>query len=114
LLNVWEGLEGPVEAKRFVEMWGIEGTVLFDDCNLVEELGIKGVPTNILVAADGTVTEVGASTPEDLEAGVRRLLGPDAEIDPPKKNEWLSQQDAEHMGKHITVRNDSKLAPEGP
>lgn len=114
MLNVWEGLEGPVEASRFVELWSIEGTVLFDDKKYVEQLGIKGVPTNIFVAPDGTVAEVGASRPEDLEAAVHRLLGPGADVDPPVRPEWHWQQDVEHIGKHITVRSDKNLAEESP
>lgn len=112
MLNVWEGLEGPVEGRRFVELWGIEGTVLFDDKGVAEQLGIKGVPTNIFVRPDGTVLEVGASTPEDLEAAVRRLLGPEADIDPPAQAEWHWQQDVEHIDKHITLRNDRNLEAE--
>jgi thioredoxin-like negative regulator of GroEL len=111
-LNVWEGLEGPVEGRRFVELWGIEGTVLFDEQGLAERLGIKGVPTNIFVRPDGTVAEVGASTPEDLEAAVRRLLGPEAEIDPRVQAEWHWQQDVEHINEHITLRNDRNLGAE--
>lgn len=53
----------------------------------ITHLGIRGVPTNIFVAADGTVREVGAVTPEALEAATRRLLGPGAPIDPPE-NAW--------------------------
>ena len=44
-------------------------------------LNVRGVPTNIFVDADGTVTAVGAVTPEELWAETRRLLGPDADID---------------------------------
>ncbi len=46
-----------------------------------EELGVRGVPTNIFVDADGTVTAVGAVTPDELWAETRRLLGPGADID---------------------------------
>lgn len=84
LLNVWEGVDPFVEARNFVSLWGIEGTVLVDErAELVQRWGIRGVPTNIFVDADGTVREVGATTPAELEAAARRLLGPAARFDPP-------------------------------
>lgn len=112
-MNVWEGLEGALEARRFAELWGIEGTILVDDGSVVEQLGVRGVPTNIFVSPEGIVTEVGAVTPENLEAAVHRLLGPGADIDPPQAVEWHWQQDPDHIDKHITVRNDRGEAPEG-
>jgi hypothetical protein len=36
---------------------------------------VTGVPTNVLVDADGTVRDVGAVRLDELEAAVERLLG---------------------------------------
>lgn len=46
-------------------------------------VGVRGVPTNIFVDADGTVLSVGAVTPGELEEETMRLLGPGADVDPP-------------------------------
>jgi hypothetical protein len=82
-VNVWEGVGAHDEAQLFCDLWGIDGTVLVDEQGLlVDALGIRGVPTNVLVDADGTITCIGASTPDELEVAVRDLLGPDAEIEP--------------------------------
>jgi len=57
----------------------VDGTVLVDERGeLAERLGIRGVPANVFVDSDGTVTAVGGATPADLEAGARQLLGPGA------------------------------------
>lgn len=47
-------------------------------------LGIRGVPTNVFIDTDGTVTAVGGVEPADLHRHTRDLLGPDgaALIDP--------------------------------
>jgi hypothetical protein len=82
-VNVWEGVGAHDEAQLFCDLWGVQGTVLVDEQGLlVDALGIRGVPTNVLVDADGTITCIGASTPDQLEAAVGELLGPDAEIEP--------------------------------
>jgi Predicted dithiol-disulfide isomerase involved in polyketide biosynthesis len=83
MINVWEGVGSHAEAAAFCDMWGIHGTVLVDEPgDYVRALGIRGVPTNVFVDADGTVTAVGAVAPAQFEAEIRRLLGPDAPIDP--------------------------------
>ena len=83
-MNLWEGVDARTEASTFCDLWGIEGTVLMDeDGELARRLGIRGVPTNVFVDADGTVTEVGGTTPSALEAATRKLLGPGAELEPP-------------------------------
>jgi hypothetical protein len=82
LINLWEGVGTRAEASMFCDIWGIEGTVLVDETgDYARALQIRGVPTNVFVDEDGTVTAVGAVTPDDLEAEIRRLLGPDAAID---------------------------------
>lgn len=107
-MNVWEGVEAAEEARRFKELWAIEGTILVDDEGVAETLGVRGVPTNIFVRPDGVVQEVGAVTPGELEAATRRLLGPEAVIDSPAAAEWHWQQEPEHIDKHITVRSDPR------
>ncbi|MGH9129993.1 MAG: TlpA family protein disulfide reductase [Acidimicrobiales bacterium] len=69
------------EAEQFCQIWGVSGPVLVDETgDYAALLGIRGVPTNVFVDLDGTVTAVGAVTPEKLEAETRRLLGPGAAI----------------------------------
>lgn len=103
---MWEGVDPYTEARDFCELWGIEGPVLVDeDGTFVERLGIRGVPTNILVDEDGTVTCVGASTPPELEAAVRRLLGPDAAVETAAGADgWSWDKDPAHIGSHIARR----------
>lgn len=103
------------EAKRFADLWSVDGPVLVDaDGSVAAQLGVRGVPTNIFVDADGTVTEVGAMTPAGLEAAARRLLGPGADIDPPAvASDWHWGQDPAHIEKHITVHSD-RPASGGP
>ncbi|MGH9067159.1 MAG: TlpA family protein disulfide reductase, partial [Acidimicrobiales bacterium] len=77
LVNVWEGAGAHVEAQDFCQIWGIDGPVLVDESGAyAAALGVRGVPTNVFVDAAGTVTAVGATTPSELEAETRRLLGP--------------------------------------
>lgn len=84
MINVWEGVGSKAEAATFCDLWGIDGTVLVDEPgDYAQRIGIRGVPTNVFVDADGIVTGVGGVAPQDLEAETRRLLGPDAPIDPP-------------------------------
>jgi hypothetical protein len=60
---------------RFCEMWGIKGTILLDESlEYTRSLGIRGVPTNILVDSDGTVVGYGLVEPGELYAAVDRLL----------------------------------------
>lgn len=82
MINVWEGVGTRAEASMFCDIWGIDGTVLVDETgDYARALQIRGVPTNVFVDSDGTVTAVGAVTAEGLEAEIRHLLGPDALID---------------------------------
>ncbi len=108
LLNVWEGRNARAEAKQFCELWGVPGTVLVDeDGSAAELLGVRGVPTNIFVAEDGVVMAMGASTPSELEATTRHLLGPDAPIDPrASSGSWHWQQDPIHIETNIKSRSD--------
>jgi len=66
----------------FCDIWGIDGTVLVDETgDYARALQIRGVPTNVFIDEDGTVTAVGGVTPVELETQIRRLLGPDAVIE---------------------------------
>jgi len=105
LVNVWEGVNPYKEARTFCELWGIEGTVLVDERGeFVEQLGVRGVPTNILVDEHGTITCVGASTPRELEEAVQRLLGSDAPLDPPADAGWHWQTEPERIEEQIGSR----------
>lgn len=105
-MNVWEGVDPFKEARDFCELWGVEGPVLVDrDGSFARRLGVRGVPTNILVDEDRTVTCVGASTPPELEAAVRRLLGPDAPLDlAVGADQWSWDKDQEHIESHLAKR----------
>lgn len=104
-MDVWEGVGAFTEARTFCKLWGVEGTVLVDERGeLVERLGIRGVPTNILVDSDGTVTCVGASTPRELEAAVSNLLGPDAQLEESAAQDWHWQTEPEQIVEHLSVR----------
>lgn len=107
-MDVWEGTGAYTEARTFCQLWGIEGTVLVDEAGaLVEQLGVRGVPTNILVDADGTITAVGATTPRELEAAVRELLGPDAPLEEGgPSGDWHWQTDAERIEEQLSLRGN--------
>ena len=72
LVDVWEGAEAAVEARRYCEMWGIEATVLLDEtAAYARTLGVRGVPTDVFVDERGVVRAVGATGTQELlrEAG---------------------------------------------
>jgi predicted DsbA family dithiol-disulfide isomerase len=78
LVDIWEGTDPRPEVERFRELWGLEATILIDDTGaFAHELDIRGVPTNVLVDADGTIAEIGASELDALERAVDRLVGRD-------------------------------------
>lgn len=104
-MDVWEGVDAFKEARDFCALWGVEGTVLVDERGeLVERLGIRGVPTNILVDEDGTITCVGATTPRELEIAVGELLGTGARLDTSDGADWHWQQDPAHIEERLTLR----------
>ena len=74
LVDIWEGTEPRPEVERFCEMWGIKGPILLDpDETLARELGVRGVPTNVVVDSDGTVRALGAARLEELEQAIDEL-----------------------------------------
>lgn len=107
-MDVWEGTGAFTEARTFCKLWGIEGTVLVDEAGqLVEQLGIRGVPTNILVDEDGTVTAVGASTPRELEVAVRRLLGTDHPLEEAAPaGDWHWHTEPERIEEQLSLRGN--------
>jgi predicted DsbA family dithiol-disulfide isomerase len=57
-------------------MWGIEGTVLLDESgDYARSLGVRGVPTNLVVDADGTVRAFGVSRLDELYRAIDNMLG---------------------------------------
>jgi hypothetical protein len=74
LVDIWEGTEPRPEVARFCEMWGIKGPILLDpDETLARELGVRGVPTNVVVDADGIVRAFGAARLDELEKAIESL-----------------------------------------
>jgi hypothetical protein len=74
LVDIWEGTEPRPEVERFCEMWGIKGPILLDpDLKLAGQLGVRGVPTNVVVDSDGTVLEFGAARLDELERAIDDL-----------------------------------------
>jgi predicted DsbA family dithiol-disulfide isomerase len=56
-------------------MWGLEGTVLLDEsAEYARSLGVRGVPTNLVVDADGTVRAFGVSRLDELHRAIDRML----------------------------------------
>ena len=74
LVDIWEGTEPRPEVERFCEMWGIKGPILLDpEETLARELGVRGVPTNVVVDAGGVVREFGAARLDELERAIASL-----------------------------------------
>jgi hypothetical protein len=75
LIDIWEGTDPRPEVERFRELWGIDGPILVDsDAEYARSLGVRGVPTNILVDGDGVVRGFGLVRLDELEAAVAELL----------------------------------------
>jgi hypothetical protein len=74
LVDIWEGTEPRPEVERFCDMWGIKGPILLDpEAKLAAALGVRGVPTNVVVDSDGTVREFGAARLDELERAIESL-----------------------------------------
>ena len=75
LINLWEGDDPRRRAQDYCERWGVDGTVLLDeDGAYAGLLGVRGVPTNVVVDSGGTVRAFGAGNPDELHASVEQLL----------------------------------------
>lgn len=56
-------------------MWGLKGTVLLDETGeYARSLGVRGVPTNLVVDEKGTVRALGVSRLDELERAIDRML----------------------------------------
>ena len=56
-------------------MWGVKGTILLDEtAEYARSLGVRGVPTNILVDSDGTFVGFGLVEIGELYRAVDALL----------------------------------------
>ena len=76
LIDIWEGTDPKPDVDRFCEMWGVDSTILLDEtAEYAAALGIRGVPTNVLVDADGTIVDVGLVRLDELDAAIDRLVG---------------------------------------
>lgn len=76
LIDVWEGVDARSEADFFRQVWDIQGTILLDETgDYARTLGIRGVPTNVVVDADGIVRAVGVTAPDELHPVIDALLG---------------------------------------
>jgi len=74
LVDIWEGTPPRPEVARFCEMWGIKGPILLDpDETLARELGVRGVPTNVVVDGDGIIREFGAARLDELQRAIASL-----------------------------------------
>ena len=74
LVDIWEGTSPRPEVERFCEMWGIKGPILLDpDETLARALGVRGVPTNVVVDSDGIVREFGAARLDELGRAIESL-----------------------------------------
>ncbi len=75
-MDIWEGTDPRPEVERFCDMWGIKGPILLDETGeYARRLGVRGVPTNVVVDADGTVRAFGVARLEELEQAIDDVLG---------------------------------------
>ncbi|MDE3191691.1 MAG: redoxin domain-containing protein [Acidobacteriota bacterium] len=74
-IDIWEGTDPKPEVERFVEMWGLKGTVLLDEtAEYARALGVRGVPTNLVVDEAGIVRALGVSRLDELERAIDGML----------------------------------------
>jgi hypothetical protein len=75
MINIWESVDAAAEARGFAAVWGLEGTILLDETGeYAARLGIRGVPSNVVVDSAGLVRAVGVTTPGELHDAVNSLL----------------------------------------
>jgi hypothetical protein len=76
LVSVWEGADASENVAAYCELWDVQGPVLLDESAAYTRLlGIRGVPTNVLVDGSGTVQAVGLGNPEALDVEIAALIG---------------------------------------
>ena len=74
-IDIWEGSDPKPEVERFCEMWGLKGTVLLDETGeYARSLGVRGVPTNLVVDAEGVVRDYGVSRLDELDRAIDDML----------------------------------------
>jgi hypothetical protein len=57
-------------------MWGLKGTILIDQTGeYARSLGVRGVPANVVVDANGIVRAFGVSRLDELHASIDSMLG---------------------------------------
>lgn len=77
MVNVWEHVGSRDEALHFCKIHNINGTVLIDtDNKYVNQLGITGVPFNLVVDKKGIIRAAGMTTPDEVKSTLMRLLMP--------------------------------------
>ncbi len=75
-MDIWEGTDPRPEVARFCEMWGIKGPILLDETGeYAKLLGVRGVPTNVVVDSDGTVRAFGIARLDELERAIDDVVG---------------------------------------
>jgi hypothetical protein len=76
LVDIWEGTEPRPEVERFCDMWGIKGPILLDETGeYAKLLGVRGVPTNVVVDSEGIVRAFGAARLDELERAIDDVVG---------------------------------------
>lgn len=78
MVNVWEHLNAAQEAQHFCQIHGVPAgaTVLVDATgDYAEQVGLRGVPFNLVVGEDGIVVAAGATTPVEVMETLSALLG---------------------------------------
>ena len=85
LISVWEGAAAAENVAAYCDLWDIQGVVLLDESGAyARSLGIRGVPTNVLVDASGAVHALGLSNPDELAAELETLIGDSRRPDVPR------------------------------
>lgn len=75
MVNVWEHVNAREEALNFCQIHSIEGPVVIDEhSEYIAQLGLRGVPMNVVVDESGTVQAVGATTPDEIRETLTKLF----------------------------------------
>lgn len=77
MVNVWEHVNARDEAIHFCKIHNVQGTVLLDaQADYISQLGLRGVPINVVVNKKGIVQAVGTTTPDEVKKTLTKLLLP--------------------------------------